>query len=504
MRGTRVAGMPPAPVASTALGPAPAAPVAAAAPAAPTASDAAHVAAAGPAALAASDAAPVAAAMPAALTASDAAPVAAAAPAALAASDAAPAAAVDAPVVSTTSDSKIGHLLVSVASEDTGRAQTCRDELFALFGIWFGRADTSLSKSHCEADDKVLRDEARRMYVHELLQQGVIVEYANFANGKTGVTVSWDGVKMHREVKKEKGGAARSAFVALLRKRVQACMSPGLAWPFPDRPQTDPGIGGRASLPVQQGVGVVDSATLEAQMQYAFSSGPARPAAPAGAGSTQFTPSQASSLAWRSGARGRASGTAAPAGAARASGGAGRGSAAAKAQAVPIEFDETFDLDAFRQYAEQMADAVMKNTTLHRLYELFQLIHDADAPVEHRQMDQKPENNCVLGFSLLEVKQPEFNNEIRELVKTNKIWHGLSGSRELKKPTWVVYELLRQIGVRPQKHCRGPKEHDPDPKDFMYATRYIFCRRTLLNNRHRLQVSCHAFRMSFATCVHHA
>jgi len=166
----------------------------------------------------------------------------------------------------------------------------------------------------------------------------------------------------------------------------------------------------------------------------------------------------------------------------------GASSAAAKAPAVPVEFNENLDIDGFRQYAEQVADVTMKSTALHRLYDLFQLIHSADAPVEHRQMDQKPRNNCALGFSQLEVKQPEFNNEIRELVKTNKLWHGLSGSRELKKPTWVVYELLRQIGVRPQKHCRGPKEHDPDRKDFMYATRYIFCHDTLRKNCHRLQV----------------
>jgi hypothetical protein len=182
-------------------------------------------------------------------------------------------------------------------------------------------------------------------------------------------------------------------------------------------------------------------------------------------------------------------------------GGGGAG-AAAKAQAAPVEFSKNLDIDGFRQYAEQVADVTMKNTALHRLYDLFQLIHHADAPVEDRQMDQKRENNCVLGFRELEVKQPEFNNKIRELVKTNKLWHGLSGCRELKKPTWVVYELLRQIGVRPQKHSRGPKEHDPDPKDFIYATRYIFCKDTLLKNRHRLEVLCRALTASTTPPTH--
>ena len=163
-------------------------------------------------------------------------------------------------------------------------------------------------------------------------------------------------------------------------------------------------------------------------------------------------------------------------------------------------------------------------------------------------------NTYTSGFYKLEVEQPTFNLKVREFVNNNKIWHGISRNRDLKKPTWVVYELLRQvgrvcvctymcvrvflitcvcvrpkqnlkshpqislvcsklgsrltfekcppvyvcvcacvcvwqIGVRPQKHCRGPKEHDPDPKDFMYATRYAFCKETLKKNRHRLQVS---------------
>jgi hypothetical protein len=161
------------------------------------------------------------------------------------------------------------------------------------------------------------------------------------------------------------------------------------------------------------------------------------------------------------------------------------------AKRVLVEFRKNFDVDQFRQYAEELAGVTMKSTALHRLHDLFRLIYRPDAPVEDRQMDQEPRKNCVLGFSQLEVKQPQFNNEIRELVKTNKLWHGLSGCRELKKPTLVVYELLRQIGVHPQKHSRGPKEHDPDPKDFVYATRYIFRNDTLLKNRHRLQVpSC--------------
>ena len=52
----------------------------------------------------------------------------------------------------------------------------------------------------------------------------------------------------------------------------------------------------------------------------------------------------------------------------------------------------------------------------------------------------------ISGFHKLEVEQPTFNLKVREFVNNNKIWHGISRNRDLKKPTWVVYELLRQVG----------------------------------------------------------
>ena len=171
-------------------------------------------------------------------------------------------------------------------------------------------------------------------------------------------------------------------------------------------------------------------------------------------------------------------------------------------RAVPVDFRKDFDVDEFRQYAEQMVDGAIKTTAVYRLYDLFQLIHGANALVEHCERSSTPEDNCALGFSVLEVKQPAFNQEIRRIVATEKLWHGCNGTRELKKPTWVVYELLRQIGVRPQKHCRGPKEHDPDPKDFVYATTYYFSRDLLLRNKHRLEVLWHVVCTCCAVCLH--
>jgi hypothetical protein len=178
------------------------------------------------------------------------------------------------------------------------------------------------------------------------------------------------------------------------------------------------------------------------------------------------------------------------------------GALRAVAPPVPVDFDKKFNVDQFRQHAQKAVGGSIKSTAVHRLYDLFRFVHDADAPVERCDRDPKPENNCVLGFKTIDVKQPDFNLQLRELIKTNNTWHVLGAPRELKNPTWVVYELLRQIGVRPQKHCRGPKEHDPHPKDFMYATRYIFSHELLHKNKHRLEVqSCFVLHVVLRECV---
>ena len=167
---------------------------------------------------------------------------------------------------------------MSVASESTGRAQTCRNELYALFGIWVGWVDKSLPKQAREEADKASREEARKLYVGELLKRGVTVAYQRFANGTQSVTVSWDSVKMEREVKDDGRSAARNSFVALLRKRVESQMTNVTTWPIPDRPLTDPRNGGGA-LPLAKPDGAdVDYTALQAQMMYAHSSGVHRPA----------------------------------------------------------------------------------------------------------------------------------------------------------------------------------------------------------------------------------
>jgi hypothetical protein len=169
------------------------------------------------------------------------------------------------------------------------------------------------------------------------------------------------------------------------------------------------------------------------------------------------------------------------------------GDATAPADAVmaPVDLSSICDFDAFNRHAEQMAGIAIKSSALYRLYELFKLIHSPDAPVEYLRLDpNNARSNCVLGFKHLKVKQPDFYHKICELVKGNVLWRGLNRStaKELNKPTWVVYELLRQIGVAPVKFSRGPKEHDPGAKEFMYAGVWAFNKDAFAKHYHRLQV----------------
>ena len=155
-------------------------------------------------------------------------------------------------------DNNIGHVLVSVASESTGNAQACRNELFALFGIWIGWSEKGLPYSVYEAKEEELRTLARMVYVRELLKRGLTVEYGDNARGTRSVTVSCNGAKMVREVKNDGRSAARIAYVALLRKRTLT----GTAWPFPERPQTDPLVCCTAATKAGPGAGGVHDSTL--------------------------------------------------------------------------------------------------------------------------------------------------------------------------------------------------------------------------------------------------
>ena len=127
-------------------------------------------------------------------------------------------------------------VLASRASELTGRAQTSRNELFALFGVWVGFCDTGLTKAAAEAQDRLLREDARRLYLEQLAGSGARVEY----RGSRTVAVSWRGFTAERQVGDGRS-AARNAFVDILRKFL---VSSGVRqWPVPQRPALDPRLG---------------------------------------------------------------------------------------------------------------------------------------------------------------------------------------------------------------------------------------------------------------------
>jgi hypothetical protein len=136
-------------------------------------------------------------------------------------------------------------VLSSRASELTGRAQTSRNELFALFGVWVGFSDGAMGKEAAEAQDRLLREEqpvpagcsARSSrYLQALAGSGARVEYSG--NASRTVSVSWRGLTAERQVCDGRS-AARNAFVDTLRKFLAS--SGVRQWPVPARPALAPG-----------------------------------------------------------------------------------------------------------------------------------------------------------------------------------------------------------------------------------------------------------------------
>ena len=146
-----------------------------------------------------------------------------------------------------------------------------------------------------------------------------------------------------------------------------------------------------------------------------------------------------------------------------------------------------------------------------RLFELGQLFN---GPNFEKIVDNDPSNNCALGFNKLKVTQPEGYHEIIEHLDRDRakasdnIW-STKRNPQLKRPTWIVYETLRQIGVRPTRQLqatsnklqdeedgelagrggRGKPTRRQDRQDFMLSHKFKFDNETLRINRHRLQPS---------------
>jgi hypothetical protein len=93
------------------------------------------------------------------------------------------------------------------------------------------------------------------------------------------------------------------------------------------------------------------------------------------------------------------------------------------------------------------------------------------------QESVESQTNCILGWKKLLVKDPlKLNKKIRKMIEQDEggIWKKANGKykQPLKKPTLVMYELFRKIGVKPG--LRGPKKDDPGNNDMFYYTEWEF------------------------------
>jgi hypothetical protein len=89
--------------------------------------------------------------------------------------------------------------------------------------------------------------------------------------------------------------------------------------------------------------------------------------------------------------------------------------------------------------------------------------------------------NSVWGFRVLEVEDPlAFNRRFREVVPPGR------DSKPLKRPTEVFMKMLRFCGVTARRGARGPRETDPDPRDFMYSFYYDYVSSKEEYNRRKL------------------
>jgi len=101
--------------------------------------------------------------------------------------------------------------------------------------------------------------------------------------------------------------------------------------------------------------------------------------------------------------------------------------------------------------------------------------------------------NCVLGWNRLLVSDPlALNKKIHKMIEKDEggFWKKANGkhNKELKNPTFGVYELLRKIGVKPG--LRGPKETDPGKQDMLYHKQWNFkCDESFMNACQRLEKS---------------
>jgi hypothetical protein len=137
-----------------------------------------------------------------------------------------------------------------------------------------------------------------------------------------------------------------------------------------------------------------------------------------------------------------------------------------------------------RTLAEAERNREINANACARLRVLFEVLETCleDKIVEYVLAD-KSTSMCILGWERLVV------HDILEFVKrlnsmTNDVWNKFAVT--LKNPSWCVYNLLRQIGVRPL--LRGPRCSDPGSTNMLYYENWVFRNdERFCHNRKRLE-----------------
>lgn len=97
--------------------------------------------------------------------------------------------------------------------------------------------------------------------------------------------------------------------------------------------------------------------------------------------------------------------------------------------------------------------------------------------------------NSVLGFESIVVEQPKFNKYLREKVLKHPKWNILGHGKPhytVFDNTHSIYEIFRQVGIKPVKFTRSKDSIKKDNKDFLLATRYYFNVKYFYKNMYRL------------------
>ena len=196
-------------------------------------------------------------------------------------------------------------------------------------------------------------------------------------------------------------------------------------------------------------------------------------------------------------------------------------------QALTESMRQIFIHDPFTEYALQhmkIKPSEFKFTALSRIRDVYELLHALEVSGVVRIDSQKTADAAsgdadadrtgvsIFGFSRLVVRDKQrFNDAVTKMVTedSSRCWK-VNGRQCLHQPTGPVYELLRQLGIRPVKvSCpsnsfaqseQGVSEHvqgacafeissnAPASRDFLAHSEYEFSFDRMLKNCDRLRI----------------